>query len=59
MSIERGDVYLARFPHASGTRGKRRPVVIVQADVYNQRLRVTLWSSSSLRIYQTKTIQRA
>jgi len=39
MSIERGDVYLARFPHASGTRGKRRPVVVVQADVYNQRLR--------------------
>jgi mRNA-degrading endonuclease toxin of MazEF toxin-antitoxin module len=39
MSIERGDVYLARFPHASGTRGKKRPVVVVQADVYNQRLR--------------------
>ncbi len=39
MSIERGEVYLARFPHALGTRGKRRPVVVVQADVYNQRLR--------------------
>ena len=39
MSIERVDVYLARFPHASGTRGKRRPVVVVQADMYNQRLR--------------------
>ena len=29
----------ARFPHAAGGRGKKRPVVIVQGDVYNQRLR--------------------
>jgi len=27
------------FPHASGERGKKRPVVVVQADVYNHRLR--------------------
>jgi mRNA-degrading endonuclease toxin of MazEF toxin-antitoxin module len=32
-------VLKARFPHASGGRGKKRPVVVVQADVYNQRLR--------------------
>ena len=29
----------ARFPHAAGTRGKKRPVVVIQADVYNERLR--------------------
>src|SRR5438128_2639130 len=39
MSLKRGDIGLARFPHASGTRGKKRPVVVVQADVYNQTLR--------------------
>ena len=39
MTIERGDVLKARFPHASGGRGKKRPVVVVQADGYNQRLR--------------------
>ncbi len=39
MNIKRGDVLKARFPHASGGRGKKRPVVVVQADVYNQRLR--------------------
>ncbi len=39
MHIERGHVINARFPHASGTRGKKRPVVVVQTDVYNQRLR--------------------
>lgn len=39
MKIQRGDVLKARFPHASGGRGKKRPVVVVQADIYNQRLR--------------------
>jgi mRNA interferase MazF len=39
MNIQRGDVLKARFPHASGGRGKKRLVVVVQADVYNQRLR--------------------
>lgn len=37
MSIERGNVFLARFPRASGSRGKRRPVVVVQSNEYNQR----------------------
>ena len=39
MNLQRGDVLKARFPHASGGRGKKRPVVVVQADVYNRRLR--------------------
>lgn len=39
MKLSRGDVALARFPHASGGRGKRRPVVVVQADGYNEKLR--------------------
>src|ERR1700693_5863588 len=39
MNIQRGDVLKARFPQASGGRGKKRPLVVVQADVYNQRLR--------------------
>jgi mRNA-degrading endonuclease toxin of MazEF toxin-antitoxin module len=37
--MNRGDVLLARFPHPSGGRGKKRPVVVVQADAYNQTLR--------------------
>lgn len=36
---DRGDVALARFPHTAGTRGKKRPVVIVQANTYNASLR--------------------
>jgi mRNA-degrading endonuclease toxin of MazEF toxin-antitoxin module len=37
--MNRGDVLLARFPHTAGTRGKKRPVVVIQSDVYNQTLR--------------------
>ena len=39
MNLERGQVVNARFPHASGGRGKKRPVVVVQTDPYNRRLR--------------------
>src|SRR5947209_19109722 len=39
MKLKRGDVALGRFPHAGGTQGKKRPVVVVQADVYNAKVR--------------------
>ncbi len=39
MNLMRGDIALARFPHAASGRGKKRPVVVVQSDVYNQILR--------------------
>jgi len=39
MNFRRGDVCLARFPHAAGGRGKKRPVVVAQGDVYNPKLR--------------------
>jgi mRNA interferase MazF len=40
--MNRGDVLLARFPHPSGGRGKKRPVVVVQGDAYNQTLRTLI-----------------
>ena len=42
MKVQRGDVVLTRVPHAAGGRGKKRPAVVVQADVYNQSERHTL-----------------
>jgi mRNA-degrading endonuclease toxin of MazEF toxin-antitoxin module len=57
MSIERGNVFHARFPHASGSRGKRRPVVVVQSNEYNQRLRTRSWCNSRLT-WLTKMIPR-
>src|SRR5438445_11453726 len=38
MNLKRGDVALARFPHAGGSRGKKRPVVVIQSDVYNAKV---------------------
>jgi mRNA interferase MazF len=35
MTLNRGDIVLARFPHAAGGRGKKRPVLVVQSDHYN------------------------
>jgi mRNA-degrading endonuclease toxin of MazEF toxin-antitoxin module len=39
MTVKRGDIALARFPHASGGRGKKRPVLVIQNDTYNSLLR--------------------
>ena len=39
MTLSRGDIIMTRFPHAGGTRGKKRPAVIIQADVYNAKLK--------------------
>ena len=39
MNLSRGDIALARFPHAAGGRGKKRPIIVVQSDVYNAKLR--------------------
>jgi mRNA interferase MazF len=37
--LRRGDVALAFYPFASGTGGSRRPVLVVQGDAYNARIR--------------------
>lgn len=38
MTFHRGDIVMTRIPHASGNRGKKRPAVVIQADVYNAKL---------------------
>jgi mRNA interferase MazF len=38
MKLNRGDVVMTRFPHASGVRGKKRPALVVQADAYNAKV---------------------
>jgi mRNA interferase MazF len=40
--MNRGDVILVRFPHPSGIRGKKRPAVVVQSDVYNQAVKTVV-----------------
>jgi mRNA interferase MazF len=38
MNLRRGDIVLAFYPFAAGTGGSRRPVLVIQSDVYNQQL---------------------
>ena len=38
MKYERGEALIAHFPHADGSGSKPRPVLVVQADVYNAKL---------------------
>jgi mRNA interferase MazF len=40
--MKRGDVVLVRFPHPSGQRGKKRPAVVVQSDVYARIVRTVV-----------------
>ncbi len=42
MSVRRGDVAIALFPNADGSPPKPRPVLVVQADAYNSRLKNTI-----------------
>lgn len=42
MNFRRGDIALAFYPFASGIGGSRRPVLVIQSDVYNQRIRNTI-----------------
>jgi mRNA interferase MazF len=51
--MRRGDVVLAFYPFASGTGGSRRPALIVQSDLYNQRI------SNTIIIQITTNLQRA
>ena len=37
MSVKKGDVVLARVPHTAGTRGKKRPAVLIQANATTPR----------------------
>jgi mRNA-degrading endonuclease toxin of MazEF toxin-antitoxin module len=39
--MKRGDVALADYPHADGSSSKR-PVLVIQSDVYNKRIRNTV-----------------
>jgi mRNA interferase MazF len=42
MKVKRGDVLLAYYPFASGAGSSRRPVLVVQSDKENRRLRNTI-----------------
>ena len=42
MTFRRGEIVLAFYPFSSGAGGSRRPVLIIQNDAYNMRMRNTI-----------------
>ncbi len=42
MRVQRGDIVLIDFPYSNHTGSKIRPALVVQADVWNQRLDDTI-----------------
>ena len=52
MNLQRGDVVLAWFPHASGTGGKHRPCVVIQNDEDNQKI------ANTVVVFITSTLLR-
>ncbi len=57
MKVERGDIVLVDFPYSDQTGGKIRPALVVQSDMWNQRIDDTILalitSSSQRRIGAT------
>ena len=45
MTIQRGDIVLVDFPYSNHTESKIRPALVVQSDVWNQRLDTTILAS--------------
>ena len=50
MTCKRGDVVLVQFPFSDGSRGKRRPALVVQCDRNNNRLANTIIAMISTNI---------
>jgi len=42
MNIQRGDIVLVDYPYTSGSEAKVRPVLVIQNDRDNQRLKNTI-----------------
>ena len=53
MNLQRGDVALALYPFASGAGHSRCPVVVIQSDAYNKRIRNTIVAQITTNLTRT------
>lgn len=54
MNLRRGEVVIALFPNADGSPPKPRPVLVVQADAYNARLKNTIVAAITTNLAHAK-----
>jgi mRNA interferase MazF len=45
MKVQRGDIVLVDFPYSNHRESKVRPALVIQSDVWNQRLDTTILAS--------------
>ena len=45
MNVQRGDIVIVDYPYSDQIRSKIRPALVVQSDIWNQRLEATIIAS--------------
>lgn len=45
MNVQRGDIVIVDYPYSNNTGSKVRPALVVQSDIWNQRLNNTIIAS--------------
>ena len=52
MRVQRGDIVLVDFPYSNHTGSKMRPALVVQSDVWNQRLNTTMLAGITSNLHR-------
>ena len=52
MKVQRGDIVLVDFPYSNHTGSKMRPALVVQSDVWNQRLNTTMLAGITSNLHR-------
>ncbi len=52
MRVQRGDIVLVNFPYSNHTGSKMRPALVVQSDVWNQRLNTTMLAGITSNLHR-------
>ena len=52
MRVKRGDIVLVDFPYSNHTGSKIRPALVVQSDIWNQRLNTTMLAGITSNLHR-------
>ena len=52
MRVQRGEIVLIDFPYSNHTGSKMRPALVVQSDVWNQRLNTTMLAGITSNLHR-------
>ena len=52
MRVQRGEIVLVDFPYSNHTGSKMRPALVVQSDIWNQRLNTTMLAGITTNLHR-------